>query len=415
MYRRVIAMVAAALGSAIWAGVAWSDRLPVAKPIVVDAVYTTRLDTLHRDEPVAAMFVRRGVPWAEVQRVVDAARDLNPRRVRAGRVFDFRYPADSTPPDRIATRLDDNRVLRVRRSADGTWQGAIESVSWRAEQFETAGVIGTSLYDALHGAVPDTLLSGSEVDRLISDLADEVFGWQVDFSRDVYSGDGFHLVFERLTSTLGDVRYGRLLAARIDTRGADNRAYLVSDDQGRNRYYDEQGVSLRRAFKKSPVAYLRVSSRFSSNRYHPVLGLWRAHRGTDFAAHPGTEIHATADGVVRSAGWNGGYGIMVSIRHAGGKETRYAHMSRLRAGIHSGVRVEQDEVIGYVGSTGLASGPHVHYEFLRNGSQVNPQAADLGEGTPLPDSRRDEFLAVKTRFAHLLEPSPRPHMAVGAN
>lgn len=402
-------LVAGGMTSVVWAAMAWSERLPSAPPIIVDAVYDTRIDTLHRDEPVAAVLVRRGVPWAEVQQVIDAAAVLNPRRVRAGQIFDFRYPLNESRPQRVATRLDDERILHLRRLGDGSWQGVMERIGWHMDQREIHGAIGTSLYDALHAAVPDSVLPGPEVDRFISDLADEVFGWEVDFSRDVLSGDAFSLVFQRLSSSLGEVRYGRLVAARIDTRGTEHRAYLVSGD-GRHRYYDEHGISLQRAFKKNPVAYLRISSRFSSRRMHPVLGTWRAHRGTDYKAHTGTEIHATGDGVVRVAGRNGGYGLMVSVRHPRGIETRYAHMSRIKAGIRPGAPVKQGQVIGYVGATGLANGPHVHYEFLKNGRQVNPQAADLGDGSPLPEAHRAEFEAVKSRYARLLAPaeSARP-------
>ncbi len=404
--RRVLGLAGllAALGSAALLRAARSERLPVAAPIVVDAAYLTRLDTLRSGEPVAAILVRRGLGWADVPAVLQAGAALNPRRVPAGQVFDFRYPLGDPRPDRVETRLDDNRILRVRRVA-GTWRGDIERVDWTVAQLTVSGSIGSSLYDALHAALPDTLLRGGEVDRFISDLADDVFGWEIDFSRDVYPGDRFTLVFEQLTSALGDVRYGRLLAARIDTRGSENRAYVLADDQGRNRYYDARGVSLRRAFTKKPVAYLRISSRFASRRLHPVLGTWRAHRGTDFAARTGTEIHATGDGVVRFAGRNGGYGLMVTIRHAKGIETRYAHMSRIRSGMRPGVRVEQGQVIGYVGATGLANGPHVHYEFLKNGRQVDPQATDLGDGAPLPEARRAEFARVRTRYAPLLDPA----------
>ncbi|MSR07550.1 MAG: M23 family metallopeptidase [Gemmatimonadetes bacterium] len=419
MRRRALALAVGgtALGSAVWGGAAWSSRLPLAPPIVVEAAFDTRLDTLRRDEPVAAIFIRRGVPRADVQRVLNAAPQLDPRRVRAGRVFDFRYPLGASQPDRVATRLDDERFLRVVRGTDGAWRGDIERVGWQAVQHSVVGTIGSSLYDALHRMLPDTVLPPGEVDRFIADLADDVFGSEIDFSRDVLAGDGYGLVFERLTSSMGDVRYGRLLAARIDTRGTDNRAYVVTGEGGRNRYYDERGISLRRAFKKSPVAYLRISSRFSAKRYHPVLGTWRAHRGTDFSARSGTEITATGGGVVRMAGRNGGYGLMVAIRHPGKEvvETRYAHMSRLGKGIRTGTRVEQGRVIGYVGASGLANGPHVHYEFIKKGRQINPQAADLGDGTPLPDEQRGEYVALRNRLAPLLAPPVPRQVAAGSN
>jgi len=334
--------------------------------------------------------------------VINAAPELNPRRVRAGRVFDFRYPLASPQPDRIATRLDDERILRVYRAADASWRGVIERIAWQVEEREIVGAIGTSLYDALHTLVPDSILPGGEVDRFISELADEVFGWEIDFSRDLLSGDAFTAVIERRISSLDEKRFGRLVAARIDTRGKAHRAYLVSGDGGTVKYYDDNGMSLQRAFKKNPVAYLRISSRFSSRRLHPVLGTWRAHRGTDYKAHSGTEIYATGSGVVRVAGWNGSYGLMVAVRHPNGVETRYAHMSRIKPGIQKGTAVLQEQVIGYVGSTGLANGPHVHYEFLKRGHQINPTAADLGDGTPLPEELRAVFAEIKSRYQRLL-------------
>jgi murein DD-endopeptidase MepM/ murein hydrolase activator NlpD len=219
------------------------------------------------------------------------------------------------------------------------------------------------------------------------------------------------VVYERLVSALGEIRFGRVLAANIETAGSENPAYVLTDAEGRNAYYDAEGKSLRRAFLRNPVKFRRISSSFSRARFHPVLKTTRPHLGTDYSARPGTPIEATGDGTVVRAGRWGGYGIMVGIRHPKGIETRYAHMQGVGAGIHSGVRVRQGQVIGYVGMTGVANGPHVHYEFLKNGRHVNPRRADLGDGEPVPAARRAEFETVRAGFDRLLGRQPSPSVA----
>jgi murein DD-endopeptidase MepM/ murein hydrolase activator NlpD len=378
--------------------------LPVAPELVVDRAYEARSDTLRNGEALGTLLLRSGVRPADIASVIAAIPGLNPRRLPAGLVLDFEYQLEDSVPARFSTRVADDRIVQVSRAADGRWVSTSTPVAWQVEQFRVTGAIAASLYEALHDAVLDTVLPRAEIDRFIAELADDVFGWEIDFTRDVSAGDQFHIVYERLVSSEGDVRFGRLVAARVDTRGVPNRAYVMSDDQGRNAYYDERGVSLRRAFKRYPVSFLRISSGYSTRRRHPVLGIWRSHRGTDYAARTGTEIRATADGVVRFAGRNGGYGLMVALRHPRGIETRYAHMSRIASGIAPGARVRQEQVIGYVGSSGLANGPHVHYEFLKNGRHLNPQRVDLGDGTPLPQDRREEFDRVVARYDPLLDP-----------
>jgi murein DD-endopeptidase MepM/ murein hydrolase activator NlpD len=156
-----------------------------------------------------------------------------------------------------------------------------------------------------------------------------------------------------------------------------------------------------------PVQFRRISSNFSRSRLHPVLGVSRPHLGTDFAADVGTPIEATGDGTVIRAGRWGGLGIMVGLRHAKGIETRYGHMSRIAAGIRPGVRVRQGDVIGYVGMTGLTNGPHVHYEFLKNGRHLNPRRVDLGDGEPVPAAQRPAFDSARVAFDRLLGRPPR--------
>ena len=381
---------------------AWSRaRTPVAKALTVTSPHAERVDTLHRRETLSHVFARRGIAGAELQAALHAAQGLDPRRIRAGQVFEFRYASATSIPDRVRARLSDDRILWLRRGASGTWRADWETITWSPAAIRVRGAIASSLYEALRAAVADTIMPPAETDRLTYDLADNVFAWEIDFQTDVIPGDTFQLLFERLVSSEGDVRYGRLVAAALGTRGTARTAYVMSDTEGRNAYYNAADLSLRRAFKRAPVPY-RITSRFSHSRMHPVLRQYRAHLGTDYRAPIGTRVEATGDGAVTRAGRWGGYGIMVSIRHPKAIETRYAHLSRVASGIRPGIRIRQGQIIGYSGLTGLATAPHVHYEFLQNGRQKNPRSVDVGNGDPVPAARRAEFDALRYRYDRLL-------------
>ncbi len=418
MFRQRPKVTAAVLALAVvgvWTALrASTDELPMAAPLVVTAPFRETSDVLRRNETLSDLFVRHAVDGRQLYALLAAAPALQPRRMRAGQVFEFRYRAHEPVPERVRTRLSADRMLWIRRSADGTWRSEIESVTWFPAPVRIVGTVKSSIYQTLWSLIPDSVLSAAERDRMIYDLTDGVFGWEVDFSRDVVAGDRFEILFERLTSTLGEARYGRVLAAELETRGRGNSAFVLSDGDGKNVYYDEQGRSLRRAFKLSPVLY-RITSRYSQSRFHPILRTWRAHLGVDYRAPVGAPVSATADGTVLRAGRWGGYGIMVGIRHVNGIETRYAHLSALARGVHRGARVKQGDVIGYAGMTGLATAPHVHYEFLKGGHHQNPRRADLGDGTPVPAGRMAEFEAVRYHYGRLLR-GPAPHiLAFGPN
>jgi murein DD-endopeptidase MepM/ murein hydrolase activator NlpD len=417
VYRRPKLMIALLVltVAGVWTALrAATDGLPMAAPLVVVAPFRETSDALRRNETLSQLFARNGVNGRELLALLAAAPALKPRQARAGQVFEFRYYAANTVPDRVRTRLSPDQQLWLRRSAEDAWSGDIERITWFPAPVRIVGTVQSTMYQTLWSLIPDSVLAGPERDRLIYDLTDGVFGWVVDFNRDVVAGDKFEILFERLTSPLGETRYGRLLAAELDTRGHANWAFVLSDNDGRNVYYDEQGRSLRRAFKLSPVPY-RITSRYSLSRFHPILQSWRAHLGVDYRAPIGAPVSATADGIVIRAGRWGGYGIMVGIHHPNGIETRYAHLSRLGRGIYAGARVHQGDVIGYAGMTGLATAPHVHYEFLKNGLHQNPRRIDLGDGTPVPAGRAGEFQAVRTRYDDLLR-APAPHfLALGPN
>ncbi len=419
MPRSLIRLGAAAAGilllGAWWAARGWSSaRLPTAAPLVVTVSYYDHSDTLRRNETLSHLFARHGITGTQLLELLDAASGLRPRRLPAGQVFEFRYAAGERLPRRVKTRLGDEAILRLYREDDGGWRGEKEAISWTPEKIRISGAISSSLYQTLLALVPDSLLPASQKASLVWDLSDGIFAWEVDFAVELRPGDQFRILLERLLSSQGDVRYGRVLAAVLEVAGRRHTAYTMTDERGRNVYYDAEGKSLRRAFLRSPVRY-RITSRFSYSRFHPILRRYRPHLGVDYRAPYGTPVEATGAGTVVRAGRWGGYGLMVAIRHPKSIETRYAHLSRLAPGIRPGVRVEQGAVIGYSGASGLATAPHVHYEFLKNGRAINPRAEDLGDGTPVPADRAAEFESLKAYYDRWLSRGEAQILAIGSH
>jgi murein DD-endopeptidase MepM/ murein hydrolase activator NlpD len=371
--------------------------------LVVTTAYVHRADTVRRNETLSHVLGRHNIYGATLVNVVNAAEGLNPRRIRPGQLFHFRYVHGYDIPDQITVRLGDERILTVTRDSVGDWVGSSEEIVWSVDVFRAEGVIRSSVYEAVDEIIPDSLLPRGQRHYMVGDLSDNVFGWVIDFARDFYEGDRFAFAYERLTSQFGDVRFGRILAARIETRGKENFAFVMTDEHSRNVYYDHNGRSLRRSLKIRPIALGRLISRYSRSRFHPILKTYRPHYGIDYAANTGQPIEATGDGSVIRAGWWGTYGIVVAIQHPRGLETRYAHMSRLGVGIKTGVRVEQGQTIGYVGMTGLANGPHVHYELLRNGKHIDPRTLGTEPGPPVPGDRQAEFDAIQAEYHALLQ------------
>lgn len=247
-------------------------------------------------------------------------------------------------------------------------------------------------------------------DPLILRLA-EIFGWDIDFALDVRAGDSFGVVYEEKYWLGRKISEGLILAAEFLNGGRLYRAIGFRGADGEISYYTPSGRNLKRAFLRTPVKFSRVSSRFSHSRYHPVLKLWRAHTGVDYAAPEGTPVRATAAGRVTSAGWNGGYGNTVVISHGGSYSTLYAHLSRYPPGLRAGRRLEQGDVIGYVGKTGLATGPHLHYEFQVNGQHKNPLTFDFPNGEPVPTDIREDFLRLAAEWVTRLDLISGRHIA----
>jgi len=254
------------------------------------------------------------------------------------------------------------------------------------------------------GAISSSLFASTDAAGLPDSIATqvaEIFSGEVDFHRDLRRGDRFAVVYEMYYHGGQPIRSGRVLAAEFVNNGRVYRATWYEDSTGRGSYYTPEGKSLRKAFLRSPLEFSRVTSAFSM-RFHPILKQWRQHKGVDYAAPAGTRIRATADGVVEFVGQKNGYGNTVILRHPNGITTLYAHMKGFASGIRRGARVEQGQTIGYVGATGWATGPHLHYEFHVNGVHRNPLKVTMPSSNPIPASEMRAFQEqVRPYLAHL--------------
>lgn len=257
-----------------------------------------------------------------------------------------------------------------------------------------SGVIRSSLFGATDTAgVPDAIAT---------QLA-EVFSSDIDFHLDIRKGDRFSVVYETLYNNGDPVKTGRVLAAEFVNQGKAYRAVYFKDREGHEGYYTPQGKNLRKAFLRSPLEFSRITSGFSLARFHPILKSWRAHKGVDYGAPIGTHVRATSDGVVAFVGKQNGYGNLIVLQHAGNFSTAYGHLSRFANGLHKGERVKQGDVIGYVGMTGMATGPHLHYEFRVAGVQRNPLTVPMPQAFPIAAQYKNDFLAFAQPLTAQLE------------
>jgi murein DD-endopeptidase MepM/ murein hydrolase activator NlpD len=273
--------------------------------------------------------------------------------------------------------------LQVAKVEDG-YEASLVSQPVEIRRARVEGTITDSLYiDAKREGLTD---------KLIMELAG-IFGWDVDFALDIKQGDSFAVIYEERFINGERYKDGHILAAEFVNRGKVFRAVRFEDDEGYASYYTPDGHSMRKAFLRAPVDFRRISSRFNPERFHPVLGKKRPHRGVDYAAATGTPIKAAGDGRVTFRGVKGGYGNTIILKHGEHYTTLYAHLSKFGSEIKSGSRVEQGDIIGYVGATGLATGPHLHYEFRVDGAHRDPLTVDLPKALPIEKRYRKQFLA----------------------
>ena len=256
-----------------------------------------------------------------------------------------------------------------------------------------------SIFGSIHSSLAQTVAEAGGSPALTSMLVD-VFAWQIDFFR-IQKEDWFKVIYEEKAVDGEAVGIGKILAVQFGHSGHEFSAFYFDQGNGID-YFDLEGNSLRKAFLKAPLNYTRISSRYTMKRYHPVQKRWKAHLGTDYAAPTGTPIHSVGDGTVVAATYHGGNGNYVKVKHNGTYTTQYLHMSRIAKGIKPGTRVKQGQTIGYVGSTGLATGPHLCFRFWKNGRQVDALKVDIPPSEPIDAGNRAAFEAIKEQYSERL-------------
>ena len=337
------------------------------------------LVTVEQGQTLGAIFEQHNIPAATLHRLLDASKDKQAlTRLRPGAVLGFDHSSDGTLR---ALRYDRNDTQRVVLSLKG--DEVVEKVIERPMEVRTAVISGTVGRSLFHSA-RQLGLSGGTINR----LTDDIFQYDIDFSKDVTSSDRFSVVVEQHWREGELIRTGEVTAAIFTAKGKPFTAIRFERD-GKAEYFTDEGRPLKKSFIRSPIQYARMSSRFG-NRRHPVLGTMRMHKGVDYAARTGTPIMAAGDARVVSAGWQGGFGNTVVLDHGRGYTTLYAHMSRT-ASLRRGQSVKQGQVIGYVGSTGMSTGPHLHYEFRINGVHRNPLQHTMPPAEPLTGTALAEF------------------------
>ncbi len=325
---------------------------------------------------------------------------MDPRRLSAGAEVTVRRWSETHSARSVEVRLNRDTTVKLARLEYG-WESNVMVTPTVIDTVFASGSIqsGRSLYEAL---VMDenSKLPPEERQGLVWALA-EIFEYKLDFG-EMHPGDSYRIAYEREARPDNTARGRRILAAEIVTDHRPFTAIYFDNAAGTRGYYDAKGRALRAGFSRYPVAYPRITSRFNSARYHPILGIYRAHLGVDLGARSGTHVNASANGTVTFAGRNAGYGNMIEIRHANGYSTRYAHLSRFAAGMRRGKQVSQKDLIGYVGMTGLATAPHLHYELRKNSRAIDVRTAKLPDGESLGGQNAVAFRALSgTRMSML--------------
>ena len=350
-----------------------------------------REERIQRGDTVASLLARLQVDDPVAIRNLLGNRGANALyQLMSGRTVRAKTTADGKL---IALRyLSGSSLFSADRSASGFTINVQPAQLEQRVQMKS-GEIRSSLFAATDAA--------DLADAVAIQIAD-IFSTDIDFHKDLRKGDHFTVVYEAFSHLGEAARTGRVLAAEFINQGKTYQAVYFQNADGQGGYYTLGGKNIRKAFLRSPLEFSRISSGFTSARYHPILKEWRAHKGIDYAAASGTRVKATADGVVEFAGRHGGYGNLVILRHQSKFSTWYGHLSRIAKGLRKGSRVAQGDVIGNVGMTGLATGPHLHYEFRINGLQQNPLRVAMPAAPPITPKYRADFEVVAQQMAQRL-------------
>ncbi len=375
--------------------------------ISTDPTYSWTLN-IKRGDTLMPKLVDAGIPRSQARAAISAlGRFYDPRRIRPGQAVTVTFRDTANDPVDEGSRSEDGsatfvgltvtvdyaKQVAVARTEDGQFSAREVEANLRQELRAVSGTIDNSLFESAER-------EGVPVPVLINMI--KAFSWDVDFQRDIQPGDGFEVMFEQFRNDAGEtVHEGRMVYGNLILQGKRKPIYLFTTEDGVEDYFDEEGKAARKALLRTPIDGAKLSSGFGQRR-HPILGYNRMHRGIDFAAPNGTPIYAAGDGVVDFAGPNAGYGRYVRIRHNDEFSTAYAHISNFAPGMMRGKRVRQGEVIGYVGSTGESTGPHLHYEILRQNEQVNPLTIKVQAGRILAGRDIKRFAAQRGTISNEL-------------
>lgn len=324
------------------------------------------------------------VPGSEIQDIVKKARPIyDLRHMRKDTVLRVYTLNDKL--DKIEYKFNDYSMLLGERQEDGSFTLTKAERPHETKPIVVSGRIENSLYE-------DAIKAGADPQAIMA-LSD-IFAWDVDFASDLQKGDTFSILTEMLYVEGMPVRTGKVLGAEMVNGGKKYSAFYF-EGKGGGSYYDADGKSLRRTLLKSPLRFRRITSYFSKGRFHPILKRYRPHHGIDYGAPTGTPIESAGSGVVKYAGWKGGYGNYIEIRHNNGYTTAYGHLSRMGKGIRTGSKISQGDVIGYVGSTGISTGPHLHYEVKLGGKLINPLSIKAVADASISKKEKGKFVALR--------------------
>ena len=386
------------------------EHAPALTPVRVPPVEQVETHVVERGETLSGVLSSLQVVGQDLADALLALREhQNPRRISDGAEITVHRWTTNHSPRSVELRLNADTTVVLAKNELG-WNGKLILTPTVVDTVFVAGRIeeGKSLH---HSLVLDESLNLPVDERiqLVGELAD-IYAYTFDFSHDIQPGDSYQIAYEREARPNGTARSRRILIAEVINKGTHYDAMYFKRGSVEG-YYARDGRSLKEGFRRSPLEFTRVTSNFDWHRYHPILGMYRAHLGTDYGAASGTPVHAVADGVVAEAGRAGGYGNVVVIRHHSGYSTRYAHLRGFGKSIRPGKRVQQDDIIGYVGSTGLATGPHLHFELRRDGRPTDYRKAKLPGAPPIPSEYRGQFKQLLNERLALLEQAVAPRVA----
>ena len=386
-------------------------QIIVQEPIVVSEIITKK-KPIKEQRQIISSYIKAGetasnilsqyISPVQINAVSLACKHVYPlNKIRTGNPYTIELLKNDLQAFRY--EIDDSNQLTV------TWvneenevkiKALIEPIPYEVVRATVEGKISSNLFEAI--------VKAGEKSELAFKLAD-LFSWDIDFMRGLRKDDSFTIIVEKRSRNGEDAGYGHILAAKFINQGTTFCAYRYKNEAGHIGYYDHTGASLRKAFLKAPLRFTRISSGYSDNRLHPILKVWRPHHGIDYAAPNGTPIRTIGDGIVIAKAYGQGAGRYVKIQHLNNYETVYMHMSRYADGLTQGMRVRQGDVIGYVGTSGYATGPHLDFRIKKNGTYINPLTLKSPTAQPVPQKEKSKFIAAIAEYKkELKKPTPDP-------